>query len=105
MSVRACTAFCGQATRTNDLAADRIDLQFAAEEVCRYTSAPTEMSVAAMKRLGRDLLGHKRLVWTYPYRIAEGIDVYSEADWSGCPRTRKSTSGGCVMIGSHYIRT
>ena len=99
------TGFRGQAARANYLAADRIDLQFAAKEVCRYMSAPTETSVAAMKRLGRYLLGHKRLVWTYPYQRAEGIDVYSDTDWSGCPRTRKSTSGGCIMIGSHCIRT
>ena len=31
--------------------------------------------------------------------------MYSDTDWSGCPRSRKSTSGGCIMIGSHCIRT
>ena len=41
----------------------------------------------------------------YPFQRAAGIEVYSDTDWSGCPRTRKSTSGGCVMIGSHCIRT
>ena len=66
-------------------------------------SAPTETSVAAMKRLGR--YRHKRLVWTYPFQRAEGIDVYSDTDWSGCLRTRKSTSGGCIMLGKHCIRT
>ena len=68
-------------------------------------SAPTETSAAALKRLGRYLLGHQRLVYTYPWQRAEGIDVYSDTDWSGCPRTRKSTSGGCIMIGRHCIRT
>ena len=68
-------------------------------------SSPTEMSVAALKRMGRYLLGHQRLVYTYPWQQASGIDVYSDTDWSGCPRTRKSTSGGCVMIGAHVIRT
>ena len=32
-------------------------------------------------------------------------DRYSDTDWSGCPRTRRSTSGGCIMIGTHCIRT
>ena len=99
------TEFRGQAARSNYLAADRIDLQFGAKEICRFMSSPTETSVAAMKRLGRYLLGHKRLVWTYPWQEAEGIDVYSDTDWSGCPRTRRSTSGGCVMLGKHCIRT
>ena len=58
----------------------------------------------AMKRLGRYLLGHKRLVWTYPWPRAEGIDC-SDTDWTGCPRTRRLTNGGFVMIGQHCIRT
>jgi hypothetical protein len=99
------TEFRGQAARANYLSADRVDLQFAAKEVCRFMSAPTETSVGALKRMGRYLLGHKRLVYTYPWQAASGIDVYSDTDWSGCARTRKSTSGGCVMIGAHVIRT
>ena len=78
--------------------ADRLDLQFAAKEVCRFMSAPTETSVGALKRMGRCLLGHKWLVYTYPWQAASGIDVYSEADWSGCAKTRKSTSGGMMSV-------
>ena len=51
------TGFRGQAARANYLAADRIDFQLVAKQVCRYMSAPTETSVGAMKRLGRYLLG------------------------------------------------
>jgi hypothetical protein len=98
------TGFRGLAARANYLSADRIDLQFAAKDVCRFMSSPTETSVAAMKRLGRYIIGHKRLVWTYPCQRAGGIDVNSDTDWSGCPRTRKSTSSGVVMVGSHCIR-
>ena len=32
------------------------------------------------------------------------IDVYSDTDWAGCIKTRKSTSGGCIMLGSHLIK-
>ena len=99
------TEFRGQAARANDLSADRVDLQFAAKEICRFMSAPAETSVGALKRMGLYLLGHQRLVFTYPWQQASGIDVYSHADWSGCPRTRRSTSGGCVMLGRHVIRT
>jgi hypothetical protein len=44
-------------------------------------------------------------VFTYERQVAETIDVYSDTDWAGCTRTRKSTSGGCMMIGSHIIKT
>ena len=30
--------------------------------------------------------------------------TYTDSDWAGCRDTGKSTSGGIVMIGSHYIR-
>ena len=99
------TEFRALAARANYLAQDRIDIQFPAKEVCRFMSSPTETSKEAMKRMGRYLIGHKRMVYTYPFQRAEGIDVYSDTDWSGCPRTRRSTSGGCIMIGKHCIRT
>ena len=105
LSTAAHTTFRALAARSNYLAQDRIDLIFAAKEACRFMSAPTESAEASLKRLGRYLLGHKRMVYTYPFQRAENIDVYSDTDWSGCPRTRRSTSGGCIMIGSHCIRT
>jgi hypothetical protein len=99
------TTFRALAARANYLAQDRIDLQFAAKEACRFMSAPTDSAEAALKRLGRYLIGHKRVVYCYPFQRATAIDVYSDTDWSGCPRTRRSTSGGCIMIGQHCIRT
>ena len=39
------------------------------------------------------------------YIIYIYIYIYCDADWAGCPRTRKSTSGGAIMIGAHTIRT
>ena len=32
------------------------------------------------------------------------IDVYVDANWAGCRRTRKSTSVGCAMLGKHCIK-
>ena len=58
-----------------------------------------------MKRLGRYLDGHRRLIFEFPFQSADKVDVYSDTDWSGCVRTRKSTSGGCLMLGSHFIKS
>ena len=103
LSSDAHTIFRALAARANYLAQDRIDLQFAAKEACRFMSAPTESAEAALKRLGRYLLGHKRVVYKFVFQRAEQIDVYSDTDWSGCPRTRRSTSGGCIMLGAHAL--
>ena len=51
-------AFRAIAARANYLAQDRIDMQFAAQEVCRSMSSPTETSRFALKRLARYFLGH-----------------------------------------------
>jgi len=99
------TAFRGSSARANYLAQDRVDVQYASKEVCRWMSAPTEQSWIALKRLGRFLGGLPRLVYTYPWQHVDAIDVYVDTDWAGCPRTRKSTSGGCIMLGRHTLKT
>ena len=33
------------------------------------------------------------------------IDTYSDTDWAACPKTRKSTSGGCFLIDTHLIKS
>ena len=68
-------------------------------------SAPTDLSLQAVKRLGRYIRGRKRLVFNYPWQRAKMVDVYSDTDWAGCPKTRKSTSGGCVFLGVHLIKS
>ena len=32
------------------------------------------------------------------------IRTYSDADWAGCKATRKSTIGGCIMVGNHNVK-
>ncbi len=68
-------------------------------------AAPTDKALDALKRMGRFLSSRRRLVYEYPWQSAERVDVYSDTDWAGCPKTRKSTSGGCVMLGRHLIKS
>jgi len=46
-----------------------------------------------------------RLVFKYPWQDAHELDVYSDTDWGGCKTTRKSTSGGCVLLGRHLLKS
>jgi histone deacetylase 1/2 len=98
------TRFRALAARANDLAADRIDVLYAAKEVCRFMSRPADVAMGALKRLARYLRARPRMVFDYEFQTAEGIDCYTDTDWAGCARTRKSTSGGCVMVGRHLIK-
>ncbi len=99
------SAFRGSAARANYLAADRIDIQLAAKEACRWMSSPTGQAWAALKRICRYLAGLPRMVYLYRLQRAEKIEVYTDTDWAGCPKTRKSTSGGMAMLGKHLIKS
>ena len=37
--------------------------------------------------------------------LPENIDVVVDTDFAGCLETRKSTSGGIIMLGNHCLRT
>jgi len=101
------------AARANYLAADRPDIGFAVKELCRDMAAPTRASQAKLKRLGRYLLEYPRLEWDYPDERAENdleeIRVFTDSDWAGCLRTRRSTSGGMITLAGvslkHWSRT
>ena len=99
------TQFRRVAAIANFPALDRPDIIYAAKEVCRFMSKPTDVAMMAIKRLGRYLKDHPRLVFRFERQEAESIEVYSDTDWAGCTRTRKSTSGGCLIVGTHVIKT
>ncbi len=97
-------AFRGAAARGNYLSVDRLDCHFACKEVCRWMAHPSQASWSALKRLRRYLAGLPRLVYVYKEQSVDYLDTYTDTDWAGCPRTRKSTSGGCLLLGSHTIK-
>ena len=33
------------------------------------------------------------------------LDIYTDSDWAGCRKSRKSTSGGCILRGDHCLKT
>ena len=99
------TRFRALAARANYLAADRIDVLYSANEVCRFMSKPTDIAMGALKRLARYLRARPRMIFDFEFQTAEGIECYTDTDWAGCTRTRKSTSGGCLMVGRHLIKT
>ena len=42
----------------------------------------------------------------YPWQgETDELRTFSDSDFAGCRRTAKSTSGGVVMLGNHYIKS
>jgi hypothetical protein len=88
------------------LAQDRTDIVFAAKELSRQMSAPTESSWTKLKRLGRYLSQHIRYVNVFAYQKSiSRLTVWSDTDRAGCKLSRKSTCGGVICLGSHILKS
>ena len=105
LSPEEATMFRALAARANYLSQDRTDTAFGSKELCREFAVPNKNSYARLKRLVRYLVGLPRLVYKFDYQeLEETADVYTDTDFAGCKETRRSTSGGVIMIGGHTIR-
>ena len=88
------------------MAADTCETAFTTNELCRSMSNPSVDDLVAIKRLCRFLKGLPRVV----QRIDFGdfsptvVRAYVDSDWAGCRKTRKSTSGGVLMLGATAVR-
>ena len=99
------TEYRAVAARANYLALDRPDIAYATKELCRDFGTPTKFSVERLKRLGRYLNHHRRLVWHFKWQTPDpALDVFIDTDFAGCLKTRRSTSGGLVMRGTHLLK-
>ena len=88
------------------LSQDRSDIQYAVKELSRKMSKPNRADVEKLKHLARYLIGRERAVIHFDYQsLPSHWSVWVDSDWAGCKITRKSTSGGIVMFGSHVIRS
>ena len=56
--------------------------------------------------LGRYLIDKTRMVLKFEYQDNQKrIEVWTDTDFAGCKRTRKSTSGGIARVGNHLIKS
>jgi hypothetical protein len=100
------TSFRAVAARLNYLAADCPDVQFPAKEVCRNMANPTIGAFRKLKKAARYLLSREAVQFNFRWQD-EGaqLKIFTDSDWAGCTRSRKSTSGGVIMLGSHCLKT
>ena len=95
----------GLAARCNYLGPDRPDALFAIKEGCREMSKPTTGSWRRLMRIAKYFKKRPRLVWRFDMQPEPTeISVYTDADWAGCRRSRKSTSGGVILLGRHCVK-
>ncbi|XP_021318668.1 uncharacterized protein LOC110436302 [Sorghum bicolor] len=84
----------------------RSEIAYAVQQVCLRMHIPRDPHLGYTKRILRYLQGSKgnkdlslHLYQTLPIDLI----VYSDANWAGCPGTRKSTSSYAIFCGDNLI--
>nr|GEX44481.1 ribonuclease H-like domain-containing protein [Tanacetum cinerariifolium] len=81
----------------------RPDLAYAVQQLCLYMHDPREPHHNAMKRVIRYLRGTTDLGLQLFQSTTSQLIAYSDADWTCCPATCRSTSGYCVFLDDNLL--
>ncbi|XP_071683636.1 uncharacterized mitochondrial protein AtMg00810-like [Lolium perenne] len=81
----------------------RPDLSYAVQQICLHMHAPRQPHLALVKRVLRYVRGTLDLGLHLSASSSTALTAYSDADWAGCPNTRRSTSVYCVYYGDSLI--
>nr|GEW50771.1 ribonuclease H-like domain-containing protein [Tanacetum cinerariifolium] len=86
-----------------DLTFTRSDISYAVQQVCLYMHDPREPHLSALKRHLRYIQG--TLSYGLQLFSSSNTDLvaYSDANWAGCPTTRRSTLGYCVFFDNNLL--
>ncbi|XP_012845859.1 PREDICTED: uncharacterized protein LOC105965858 [Erythranthe guttata] len=81
----------------------RPDIRYAVQQICLFMHDPREPHMASLKRILRHICG----TLDHGLQLSPNPDLsliaYFDADWGGCPDTRRSTSGYCIFLGNNLI--
>ncbi|GJX38638.1 ribonuclease H-like domain-containing protein [Tanacetum coccineum] len=81
----------------------RPDISYAVQQVCLFMHDPREPHLSALKRILRYVRGTLSYGLQLYSSTTSSLVAYSDADWAGCPTTRRSTSGYCVFLGNNLL--
>ncbi|XP_021768029.1 uncharacterized protein LOC110732399 [Chenopodium quinoa] len=81
----------------------RPDIAYAVQQVCLFMHDPREAHYDALKRILQYIhstIDHGLHLYPSP---PTNLITYTDADWGGCPDTRRSTSRYCCFLGDNLI--
>ncbi|XP_026431397.1 uncharacterized protein LOC113328531 [Papaver somniferum] len=81
----------------------RPDISYAVQQVCLFMHDPREPHMQTLKRIILYLQGTIDHILFLSVSAISGLTAYSDADWEGCPDSRRSTYGFCVFLGDNLI--
>ncbi|XP_071694369.1 uncharacterized mitochondrial protein AtMg00810-like [Rutidosis leptorrhynchoides] len=81
----------------------RPDISYAVQQIFLFMHDPREQHLHALKRILRYIQGTTDLGLQLYASSPSTLVAYSDADWAGCPTTRRCTSGYCVFLGNNLL--
>ena len=81
----------------------RPELTYAVQQVCLHMHDPRKSHLPVLKRLLRYVRATVDLGLVLHRSSSTELVVYTDADWAGCPDTRRSTSGYAVFLGGNLV--
>ncbi|GJR71363.1 ribonuclease H-like domain-containing protein [Tanacetum coccineum] len=81
----------------------RPDISYAVQQICLYMHDPRDPHFTALKRILRYVRGTIDHGLQLYVLSTSQLTAYTDADWAGCPVTRRSTSGYCVFLGDNLL--
>ena len=85
------------------LTTTRPDISYVVHQVSQFMSSPRHLHLAAVRLIIRYLRGSPICGLFFPTDTSLQLITYSDADWAGCPDTRRSTTSLCMFLGDALI--
>nr|GFC14658.1 uncharacterized mitochondrial protein AtMg00810-like [Tanacetum cinerariifolium] len=85
------------------LTASRHDIMFVVSACSKNQVTPTTSNFEAVKKIFKYLKGQPKLGLSYPRESPLVLEAYSDSDYAGVNKDRKSTTGGCQFLGRRLI--
>ncbi|KAJ9565666.1 hypothetical protein OSB04_001632 [Centaurea solstitialis] len=85
------------------LTVSRPDIMYSTCLCARYQAEPKESHLTVVKRIFRYLKGTLNLGLWYSKDSGFDLTAYSDSDFAGCKIDRKSTTGGCHLLGGKLV--
>ncbi|KAJ8772626.1 hypothetical protein K2173_027803 [Erythroxylum novogranatense] len=97
------THFRGLVGSLQYLTLTRPDLSYSVNFVSQFMQHPTMSHFKCLRRILRYLKGTIHYGLSFSTDTSLVLSAFSDADWAGCPTTRRSTTGYCTFLGSNII--
>jgi hypothetical protein len=81
----------------------RPDIAYAVQQICLHMHDPREPHLTVIKRILHYLRGTPDFGLLLHRSSSSDLVIYTDADWVGCPDTRRSTSGYAVFLGDNLV--